>query len=157
MLLRQAIKPFVPKLVLQARDRFMARARLPSSWIGRRSTPEDQHLTVYWHSDTQPRRQRVIEILAQHLQDGDAVLEYGSHVGVNLRLLIERFPSSRLYAVEPNLEAFDFMREKLPFVQALNAEEGGFLKIGISRRASYGEFHLLGLLQYGATTGSSRS
>jgi hypothetical protein len=128
MSLREAIKPFVPKLVLEARDRFVARARMRSNWIGRTSTPEDQHLTVYWRSDTQPRRQRVVEILARNIHDGDAVLEYGSHVGVNLKLLNDRFPSSRLYAVEPNREAFEFMREKLPFIQALNEEDGGFLR-----------------------------
>ena len=56
------------------------------------------------------------------------MLEYGSHVGVNLKLLRERLPLCRLYAVEPNREAFEFTQEKLPFVLALNAEDEGFLR-----------------------------
>jgi hypothetical protein len=52
-------------------------------------------------------------------------------VGLNLRILKESLPSdlkNSYFAVEPNAEAVDFLRKKLPYVQVLQAEDSIFCR-----------------------------
>lgn len=123
--MKALLKPYVPAWAFRVRAYLQSDQLSRSAWIGRTTTESDQHLTLYWNSDRKPNRLQLIDILSRHV-DG-SVLEYGSHVGVNFKVLRDRFPDATFYAVEPNKEAFGFMREKLPFVQGLNAEDEGFI------------------------------
>lgn len=100
------------------------------SWTHRTASADDDHLNGYWNSDS-PRRRTLISIIVDHLRpfgDRPTVLEFGSHVGVNLRLLAESTDSDpEMYAVEPNFEAVEFMKDKLPQVRTLRADHSGYL------------------------------
>ena len=58
-----------------------------------------------------------------------SVLEYGSHVGVNFRVLRDLYPDKmmRCFAVEPNDKAYTFMMDKLPFIEGLKGEDTTFI------------------------------
>lgn len=115
--------------------RYWHRHKMRNSWISRKDTLEDNHLATYWNASGQPNRILLIEILSDCLHSDPSsiskgVLEYGSHVGLNLKLLNEKLqnPKIHYYAVEPNLDAFQFLKSKLTFVNALNAEDEGFCR-----------------------------
>lgn len=102
------------------------------TWTKRRTTDVDDHLKLYWEDVDNPRRQALLVLLEAALRSEPAphsVLEFGSHVGVNLRLLAERVGGSELqcYAVEPNPEAVGFLEQHLPRVETLRADHRGFL------------------------------
>jgi len=86
---------------------------------------------LYWSDTDNPNRNALIELAIEVLESIPqvSVLEYGSHVGVNLHMLHTRLgdASVQYFAVEPNVEAFNFMTENLPYVAGLNADDVGFV------------------------------
>jgi len=120
---KEAVVKIVPARVLAP---IVARR----TWTRRVVTAGDDHLTMYWESAENPRRRALVDLLVAEVQKRPepSLLEFGSHVGVNFRLLAERLPGhGRFYAVEPNHEAVEFLRAKLPGVTALRADHRGFL------------------------------
>ena len=103
------------------------------TWTSRVTSDDDDHLSLYWNSVDNPRRRALIEVVASQLKDRPhptSILEFGSHVGVNLRLLSEipGLEYADYFALEPNFEAVDFLRSKLPAVRVLRADHRGFLR-----------------------------
>jgi hypothetical protein len=132
--MRKILRSYVPQWVKNYRLQIWHKSALRRSWLNRSTTPADDHLSVYWNSSEQPNRQRLIEVLVQCLPPNSvkparSVLEYGSHVGINLKLLHDRLQDDDLkyFAIEPNREAFEFLKTKLDFVEALNVEDKGFV------------------------------
>lgn len=112
-----------------------ARLRAPvitlRAWRNRRSSPTDDHLNQYWDSDT-PSRRAMLALVVPALQNEPrphSMLDFGSHVGVNFRMLDLLLPDDPIhyYAVEPNAEAIEFLNQKMPEVESLVASHGGFL------------------------------
>lgn len=127
----------IPEFVKRPVRRLLAPYRLRRSWMVRSSMKGDDHLAIYWNAEAQPNRQRLIQILLEeyallHAAGGlSGVLEYGSHVGLNLRMLHDMLPPETLTsfcAVEPNAEAVAFLQEKLPFVKVLQGEDEVFCR-----------------------------
>ncbi len=111
--------------------------KLRNGWFNRKKTDQDNHLEIYWNSRNSPNRQRLIELLSHEIfqfiqphQNHIEILEYGSHVGINLDIIKSAHPNNSItfYAVEPNLEAINFMKDKLPFIQCLHADDLAFMK-----------------------------
>ncbi|MET4371581.1 hypothetical protein ABIA99_004280 [Bradyrhizobium sp. LB12.1] len=98
-------------------------------WLTRTSSNATDYLSDYWNSADHPIRQAVIEIVATELKRGGSLLEYGSHVGINIHMLKDREPyrESAMFAVEPNREAVDFMAANLPEIEILQAEDTKFV------------------------------
>jgi len=105
------------------------------AWLNRKSTKEENHLDTYWGSSANSQRRKLVDLIVNELSENDdhhlSVLEYGSHVGVNIKLIKEAIGSAKnvtFYAVEPNNEAYISMSEKLPFVIGLNGEDEKFIQ-----------------------------
>jgi hypothetical protein len=133
-MLAAMIRSLVPRWLKNYRRKINHQAALRRSWLTRQTSATDDHLDIYWNSGDQVNRKLLIGILVDLLkteleQTPTGVLEYGSHVGINLKLLHDALGDQAIkyYAVEPNREAFTFMRSKLNFVDALNGEDEGFL------------------------------
>ena len=98
----------------------------------------DDHIAMYWNAEAQPNSQRLIQILLEECAllraaggGLSGVLEYGSDVGLNLRMLHDMLPPESLTsfcAVAPNAEAVVFLQEKLPFVKVLQGEDEVFCR-----------------------------
>ncbi len=104
-------------------------------WIERKKTKSDDHLELYWKSENAPNRKKLIavilKLISQYPSDSVSILEYGSHVGINIRMLSERVPKridARYYAIEPNPEAYEFMLQKMPFIKGLLGEDSSFIR-----------------------------
>lgn len=82
--------------------------------------------------------------------------EYGSRVGINLKLLHDQLQDDNLkyFAIEPNREAFEFLKAKLDFVEALNVE-GFRRRVQFSRHAGRPELYKLGIFLYCPPSGQS--
>jgi hypothetical protein len=103
------------------------------AWTWRTTTSDVDHLALYWNSDDTERRLALIQVIVANLKGhagNVSVLEFGSHVGVNLKLLAENraLKSPRLFAVEPNYEAVGFMKAKLPQVSVLRGDHRDYLR-----------------------------
>ena len=122
----KAIAPDWAKQLVRARAN---RERLRAAWLTRSTHLGDDHLNHYWNSGSDPNRAVLVDLTLRNLpEERQAILEYGCHVGINLKLIHDGAPTgTRCFAVEPNQEAFDFLKSKLSFVEALNAEDEGFL------------------------------
>lgn len=118
--------------------RWLAPYRLRQSWLHRKTSATDDHLATYWNAEHQSNRQQLIAILSgairglqkQNPTAAISVLEYGSHVGLNIRMVKENqddFSTVKFYAVEPNAEAVAFLKEKMPDVGVLQGEDSEFL------------------------------
>jgi hypothetical protein len=123
--LKSLLKEIIPSRLLGLHYQFLLRKR----WISRRPTADDDHLTLYWNSRTKGR-EALVNIVLGLMQNDGAILEYGSHVGTNLSMLQEARPDNKWgwYAVEPNAYAAEFLKQKLPFVNVLTAEDDGFCR-----------------------------
>src|SRR6202000_118722 len=84
---RAFLKLLVPRWVKSYHQRRWHQNALRKSWLSRPSTAIDDHVAVYWNSGEQPNRQQLTDILCRELQNGGDVLEYGRHVGLNIKLL----------------------------------------------------------------------
>lgn len=130
------IKKLVPEAIKKPLRRLLTPYLLRRSWMVRKSQKGDDQISMYWNAEKQPNRLKLIDILIQEFEylggsvnATPAILEYGSHVGLNLRMLNELLPSNLktlIFAVEPNAEAVNFLRQKLPYVQVLQAEDSIF-------------------------------
>lgn len=99
-------------------------------WLTRQDKV-DGHVSVYWNSLGHPNRLRLIDTIARYVEHETAdILEVGCHAGMNFRLLADRFPERaiRYHGVEPNHDAAQFLRENLPFVRLLEAEDRQFVE-----------------------------
>ena len=126
-----------PEIIKRPIRRFLAPIRLRNSWLNRSSTNDDNHLVTYWNAGEQPNRLLLIDILYHEANvllnecDSISLLEYGSHVGLNMKLLNDRYAGSkkiRYFAVEPNSEAVKFLRDQLDYVDVLEAEDEIFCR-----------------------------
>jgi trans-aconitate methyltransferase len=96
-------------------------------WLTRQDKV-DGHVAVYWSSLEHPNRRQLIDTIARYVGEPPFdILEFGCHAGMNFRLLADRFPALRYHGVEPNHDAARFLREKLPFVRLLEAEDREFV------------------------------
>ena len=124
---------FLSKLKSKYRGkRFVRDVR--SAWLARADSTADNHVQVYWESKDQPNRKALIDITKKVLEgvgnNSLSILEFGSHVGVNIYLLNEVLKDKEVifFAVEPNKDATEFLKEKMPFVNVLQSEDEGFIK-----------------------------
>ncbi len=126
----------VDAIVLQYRMRNYDKANR-TFWTERRTSATDKHLSIYWDSETNLNRLELIKSTCDLLQEGRAdegysILEFGSHVGINLKMISEAMLKKNiqvdLYAVEPNEEAFRFMTSKLRLAKGLNGDDLDFVK-----------------------------
>lgn len=130
------IRWLIPSKVRRIIRLLLAPYRLRHSWLTRKTTTEDDHLSMYWNADQQPNRKQLISLLKKEAElvlsvKGIplSILEYGSHVGLNLRLIREALDESQealLFAVEPNCEAVDFLKVKMPHVNVFLGEDSTF-------------------------------
>ncbi len=136
MLILSILKKIVPEAIKKPLRRLFAPYLLRRSWMVRKSQEGDNQISIYWNADKQPNRLKLIDILIQEFEYlseaakvSPNILEYGSHVGLNLKMLNEALPpdsKKSYFAVEPNAEAVNFLRQKLPYVQVLLAEDSIF-------------------------------
>lgn len=136
--LKAVLTKIAPERFRVLAKRLLAPYRLRQSWMHRKTSATDDHLTMYWNAEHQPNRQQLIGILSdairglqmQHPTEIISVLEYGSHVGLNIRMVKENredFSTVKFFAVEPNVEAVAFLKEKMPDVGVLQGEDSEFL------------------------------
>jgi hypothetical protein len=96
----------------------------------RTSTENDNQLDIYWN-DISDTRKTLIDLLYNLLNNNSnkhkSILEFGSHVGINLKLLSERLPGVKMFAVEPNVEAYEFLASNLPFIEVRNFDDVKFI------------------------------
>lgn len=103
------------------------------AWLNRVNSESDNHVEVYWKSKDQPNRIAMIDVTKKAIEnfnmDNLSVLEFGSHVGVNLYLINEALVDKnvKFFAVEPNRDAVSFLKKMMPFVSVLEAEDEGFV------------------------------
>ncbi len=105
-------------------------------WMQRIVSEKDNHLQLYWDDEKNLNRKKLVELVVDAVKHLDpvqqiSIFEYGSHVGINIRLIKAQIPTGlnvKFFAVEPNKEAFNFMQEHLPFVKSLNGEDEVFSK-----------------------------
>ena len=123
-LLKKYIPNFAKKVILERQIRY--------NWLNRKKSLNDDHLSLYWNSGDSPYRKTLLDLIEKSVGDieSNSILEFGSHVGINLKLAQERFANRTIkyFAVEPNIEAFNFMKSKLDFIVGLNVEDQAFLK-----------------------------
>jgi hypothetical protein len=82
---KSTLKRFLPKSVA----RWLLTRRIRRSWIQRRSSSVDNHLELYWLSGDSASRTLLIDLVLEEVGGclNLAFLDYGSHVGINLRLI----------------------------------------------------------------------
>lgn len=130
MSVKRLIKNLAPHFILE----WYLSYKLRNGWFKRKKTTQENHLEMYWNSRDSANRCKLIELLQREILNINnnqlKILEYGSHVGINLDIINSAQPDNSIsfYAVEPNLEAIGFMKEKLPYVKCLHADDVGFVK-----------------------------
>ncbi len=104
--------------------------KIRKAWMTRKSTKDDDHLLLYW-DDEGENRQKIVDILANILTDKDnqceSIMDFGCHVGTTFKLLSKKLPNIKMYAVEPNIEACDFLVQKLPLVNVYQLDDSKFI------------------------------
>ena len=135
---RAKIKNFViktiPKPILSQLNRFLLPILMRRAWFERKANDSDDHLNLYWDSGNSATRQQLVRIIEELVRSFNeekiSVFEYGSHVGVNLKLIQQACPATAfsMTALEPNLEACNFLKIKLPEVEVIQGGESVFLR-----------------------------
>ena len=96
----------------------------------------ESHLLMYWDDVQNPNRKLLMDLIQEELtriaaEEKRAVklFEYGSYCGINFRMLLERTGGlpTELFAVEPNAQAVQFSKSKLPSVTVEQLEDEGFV------------------------------
>lgn len=136
--IKASLKAIFPAAMFSAFRRWLAPWRLRKSWLNRRTTKKDDHLSIYWNAHDQPNRKQLISLLIKEIsqlntvEEADiSILEYGSHVGLNLNLIKKALNDSlisKMYAIEPNYEAVQFLKNKMPDVITFHGEDKNFCK-----------------------------
>ncbi len=130
--IEKVIKKFLLKLpLINSKSKAVDNRKF---WMQRIVSENDNHLQLYWDDEKSPNRKKLVELIVEAVKQLDpnqqiSILEYGSHVGLNIRLIKEQIPTGlnvKFFAVEPNKEAFNFMQKHLPFVKGLNGEDEVF-------------------------------
>lgn len=90
----------------------------------RKETEHENHLDIYWNSTSSPNRIWIINEIEEILKRNDkkvSFFEFGSHCGVNLRMLSEKLSHRPIeyFAFDVNEEALEFLKTKLPFVNVI--------------------------------------
>ena len=115
----------IPKPILNRLNRIFLPVLIRRAWFKRRANDSDDHLNMYWDSGNSATRQQLVlliqDIVASFDEEAIRMFEYGSHVGVNLKLIKEACPTTAfiMTALEPNLEACIFLKTKLPDVEVI--------------------------------------
>jgi len=99
-------------------------------WLKRKNQSDD-FISTYWN-DRSENRKNLIKLVATlgEKQKEISILEFGSCVGTNIKLLKDAFAkkSTTFFAVEPNEDAATFLKKKLPFVRILVGEDKAFIQ-----------------------------
>jgi len=125
---------FIPGPTRNRLNRLILPILIRRAWFKRRVNDCDNHLNLYWDSDNSVTRQQLVSIVQNLVNSFNEktirIVEYGSHVGVNLKLIQQACPTTdfKMTAFEPNLEACNFMKSKLPEVEVIQGGESVFLK-----------------------------
>jgi hypothetical protein len=128
------VMKLIPKPILNRLNRIFLPVLIRRAWFKRRATDSDDHLNMYWDSGNSATRQQLVlliqDIVASFDEEAIRMFEYGSHVGVNLKLIKEACPTTAfiMTALEPNLEACIFLKTKLPDVEVIQGGESVFLR-----------------------------
>lgn len=103
--------------------------RMRRYWISRNGKQGREYLDMYWNGTDNKNRQALIELVVDHVPTDGSVLEFGSHVGVNLRMIKERRAADniQLIAVEPSPEIFSYLVKKMPYALAMQADDEAFI------------------------------
>ena len=129
----KAMRLFLPAKVVQRIDT----RRVRRMWLKRSSTEQHDLTKIYWGDTENPNRHLLVELAKSvlHGASNPSILEFGSHVGINLHMLHSRLEVDpgqtekvQWFAVEPNVEAFNFMLDKMPYVRGLNTDDIGFVE-----------------------------
>lgn len=117
----------IKKLANRLGNLFIGERRLRNYWINRSGA---DILESYWNDHESPNRLLANDLINDLVSDGGALLDYGSHVGTLFRTISKTIASKNLrcFAIEPNTEAFDFLREKLPAVNVMNGDDEVFVR-----------------------------
>lgn len=135
--MKNVLRKIIPLQIINTYRRLTAAHKIRKGWMSRKVTKTDDHLALYWNAESQENRKFLVRLIIEELlsdakvHDTWSVLEYGSHVGLNLRLIHESFSSEKsfdFYAVEPNKEAVFFLKQKMKYVNTLLAEDEVFCK-----------------------------
>lgn len=103
------------------------------SWYERKNSSNDDHVDMYWKTINHPNRHFLIKLILESTnakRDDLHILEYGSHVGANIKLLNDTGDLNNrvtYYCIEPNVDAVNSLKENLPFVKVLLGGDEEFL------------------------------
>jgi hypothetical protein len=126
---------FIPGPIRNCLNRVFLPILIRRAWFKRRVTAFDDHLNLYWDSDDSETRLQMVSIIQNLVNSFNEktirMVEYGSHVGVNLKLIQHACPTTdfKMTAIEPNLEACKFLKTKLPEVEVIQGGESAFLRM----------------------------
>ena len=124
----------IPEQILSRLNRIFLPILIRRAWFKRRANDSDDHLNLYWDSGNSATRQQLVLIIQDlvHTSNEETIsmFEYGSHVGVNLKLVKQACPTTafNMTALEPNLEACIFLKTKLPDVEVIQGGESVFIR-----------------------------
>ena len=131
---------FIPDALKKKVYPFLLKDKIRSSWINRRVDENIDHLSLYWNDDEAPNRLLLVSLiksLTKRLNKNTLhILEYGSHCGINIKLLRKEINSVNciFYAIEPNVEACNFLNKNLPEVVVLNGDDRRFIETEFPKR-----------------------
>lgn len=137
-MIKKILKKLVnPGYILRYKN-FMNRRSFPQrarkSWLSRKNTINDNHVEVYWATLNHPNRIFLADLIKEKvipfIHSKISILEFGSHVGANIFLLDSLLKNKEVdfYCVEPNVDAVTSLKQRMPHVQILQAEDSEFLK-----------------------------
>lgn len=117
------------KFTRHAAVKIIGDARMRRYWLKHNGTQGADYLDMYWNGTENQNRKFLADLVSSNLRQNGSVLEFGSHVGVNLRVLQNARPSDdfQLMAVEPSKAVFDYLIDKFPGAKALHADDRGFV------------------------------
>jgi len=139
-ILKNIFKALIPDPLKRKIYPLLLKEKIRRSWINRKVDQNLDHLSLYWNDDEAPNRLQLIDLLKLLKLKIDSktlhILEYGSHCGVNIKLLRKEMTGKNynFYAVEPNVEAYDFLIKNLPEVVALNGDDQQFIQSEFPKR-----------------------
>lgn len=124
----------IPEPILSRLNRIFLPILIRRAWFKRRANDSDDHLNLYWDSGNSATRQQLVLIIQDLVQifneETISMFEYGSHVGVNLKLIKQACPTTafNMTSLESNLEACIFLKTKLPDVEVIQGGESVFIR-----------------------------
>ena len=107
----------IPKPILNRLNRIFLPILIRRAWFKRRVNDSDDHLNMYWDSGNSATRLQLVRIIEELVRSFNeekiSVFEYGSHVGVNLKLIQQACPATAfsMTALEPNFPKLKLFKE----------------------------------------------